>query len=75
MTGDFNDKAYFPHTLLLTDTQDSRWKKLLSFLCKYKKLKNSEVSCIFEETSVFSIICSKCEDKDKIHLKKKNRLR
>ena len=32
---------------------------------KYRKLKNPKISHIFEKTLVLSIICSKCENKDK----------
>ena len=40
-------------------------KKIYRAGCgKYKKFKNTEVSYIFEKTSVLSIICSKCESKD-----------
>ena len=31
---------------------------------KYRKLKNPKISYIFEETLVFSIICSKHENED-----------
>ena len=40
-------------------------KKIYRAGCgKYKKFKNTEVSYIFEKTSVLSIICSKCGSKD-----------
>ena len=33
-------------------------------LGKYKKLKNLKILNIFEKTSVLSIICSKCDNKN-----------
>ena len=40
-------------------------KKLYCVICgKYRKFKNPKVAYIFEETLVFSIISSKCENKD-----------
>ena len=40
-------------------------KKIYCAGCgKYKRFKNTEVSYIFEKTSVLSIICSKCGSKD-----------
>ena len=40
---------------------------------KYRKIKNFEISYIFEKTLVLSIICSKCKNEDE--KLKKNQLR
>ena len=40
-------------------------KKLYCVICfKYRKLKNSKISYIFEITLLLSIICSTCENED-----------
>ena len=40
-------------------------KKLYCVICgKYRKLKNSKISYIFEITLLLSIICSRCENED-----------
>ena len=51
-------------------------KKKKDFICgKYKKFKNPKVSCIFEKSIIFFIICNNCSSKDKTYLKRKNQLR
>ena len=40
-------------------------KKIYCVFCgEYRKFKNPKISCIFEKTLVFSIICSKCKNED-----------
>ena len=51
-------------------------KKTYFVICgMYRKFKNLKISYIFEKTLAFSIICIKCENENKKHLKKKNQLR
>ena len=46
-------------------TEKIRMKKLYCVICgRYRKLKKSKISCIFEKTLVPSIICSKCKNKN-----------
>ena len=40
-------------------------KKIYCVICgEYRKFKNPKISCIFEKTLIFSIICSKCKNED-----------
>ena len=51
-------------------------KKLHYVICgKYRKFEKSNISYILEKTLVLSIICSKCINKVKKHLKKNNHSR
>ena len=42
---------------------------------KYRKFKKPKIPDILEKTLALSIICSKCKNKMKKYLKKKNQLR
>ena len=46
-------------------------EKVYCIICgKYSKLNNTKISYIFKKTLVLSIICSKCDNEDKIIFKK-----
>ena len=46
-------------------------KKVYCIKCrKYRKFKNTKISCIFDTTLVLSIICDKCSSNDKEVFKK-----
>ena len=53
------------NTKIFSITKRLRWKKIFRVIrVTYRKLKDPKIPYILEKTSVLSIICSECENKD-----------
>ena len=53
------------NTKIFSITKRLRWKKVFRVIRgTYRKLKDPKIPYILEKTSVLSIICSECENKD-----------
>ena len=53
-------------------TKKVKVKKIYCIICgKYVKFKNTKITYIFEKALVLSTTCSKSDNKDEKHLKKK----